>query len=167
VQPEDILPTLAEISVTVAGFTAVLVAFRPASAGQWSKAELVRVRAALILPGHVLVLSLLPFGLAGFTQAPAVVWGLPLLVFGIVGFALLARTISEVLRGDFQLTSRPVGTLLITVSVVINIVALLSGAGLLFPYSPGLLVLALAWTLVSTAVTLVLMLVFWRRSSAA
>jgi hypothetical protein len=167
VQPEDVLPTLAEISVTVAGFTAVIVAFRPGSAGQWSKAELVRIRSVLLLPGQVLVLSLLPFGLAGFSQSPAVLWGLPLLLLGGVGFTFVARTIFEIRHGDFHFTSRPVGTVLLAVSVVTNTLALLSGAGLLLPYSSGLLVLVLCWLLVCTAVVLVSMIVFWRRPPAA
>ena len=165
-QPQDILPTLAEISVTVVGFTGVLVAFRPASAGAWSKAELVRIRAVLLNPGAVLVWSLLPFGLSGFSDSPVVVWGVPLLSYGIFGFTFIARTILEVLRGDFRFTSQPVGVLLIAVAVVVNTLVVLSGVGILIPFSPGLLVIALSWSLVSTAVTLVLMLVFWGRSPA-
>jgi hypothetical protein len=148
------------------GFTGVLVAFRPASAGTWSKDELVRIRAVLLIPGAVLVFSLFPFGLAGFSESPAVVWGLPLVTYGVFGFCFIARTLFEIIRGDFRLTSRPVGALLIAVAVVVNALLVLSGVGVLIPFSPGLLVFALSWNLVSTAATLVLMLVFWGRSPA-
>jgi hypothetical protein len=165
-EPQDVLPTLAEISVTVVGFTGVLVAFRPASAGTWSKDELVRIRAVLLIPGAVVVFSLLPFSLAGFSESAAVVWGLPLVAYGVFGFCFVARTLFEIIRGDFRLTSQPVGALLIAVSVVVNALLVLSGVGVLIPFSPGLLVFALSWNLVTTAATLVLMLVFWGRSPA-
>ena len=161
--PQDVLPTFAEISVTILGFAGVILAFRPATAGSWSREELIRIRPLLSVPGLVLVLSLLPFGLAGFTDSPAVVWGVPLLLYGIDSIVNLALTLNRLRRGEVAFTHRARGLAIVWAQFAAAGVALLSGAGIFLPYSPGLLVLLLGWSVVATGINLLLMLVFWSR----
>ena len=164
--PQDLLPTLAEMAVTFLGFTGILVALRPAAAGQWSTSELFRIKAILLIPGVVTVTAVLPFGLSGFSESPAIVWGVPLVFFGLITSAFSVRVIIERRRGDYQPTKRAIATAMMVSGAVANILALLSGLGLVVPFSPGLLVLVLCWSLVLNAATFILMLVFWAKTSA-
>lgn len=82
--PSDALPTIAEIAITLTGFTGVVAVFRPGSAGSWSEEELQRIRAVLYICTLVPVCALIPFGLADLQSFEAVTWGVPLLLYATV-----------------------------------------------------------------------------------
>jgi hypothetical protein len=67
-QPQDALPTIAEISITLAGFTGILFAIQSALANSVAVGQSDRILAVLTIPAIVLVCALLPFGLAGFSS---------------------------------------------------------------------------------------------------
>ncbi len=73
---EQILDTLANVAITLAAFSGVVVAFRVRGAHTWSPTEL---RVLWLLIGDsflVLFFALLPLPLALFNWSPDVLWGL-------------------------------------------------------------------------------------------
>ncbi len=154
-QPEDALPTIAEISITLAGFTAVLFAVQSSFAGTGTPGQSDRILAILTIPAIVLVCALLPFGLAGLSASPAIIWGVPLCVYALfVGLQVL-RTFARIVGGSAQVTWPLLAYGLLLVAALLAALALASGLGLFLPFSPGVLVLGLIWSLLSAAFALV------------
>lgn len=128
---ESILYTLAEVGVTLAGFSGLVVVFRRPSAHGWSRTEL---RTLWFLIGDsllVLLFALLPFPLHLWTWSSGAVWGLCSALLG--SWFLLGNMLQ--IRGERQdraaeeLVTVPVITTLFHVSVV---VALAMGLALWF-----------------------------------
>jgi hypothetical protein len=141
--------------VTLAGFTGILAAMRYSAddgplAGQSS-----RIGSVLIIPAIVLSCALLPFALSDFTSSPAVIWGVPLCMYGVLSGTLLVLTVSQVLRGSLPLITPGLGYAVMAASAALQLLALLSGLGLVLPFSPGMLVLGLTWSLLGAAFALV------------
>ena len=154
-QPEDALPTIAEIAVTLAGFTAVLLAVQSPSSASDAPGQADRLFATLVGPAIVLVCALLPFGLAGLSARLAVVWGIPLCVYGLASALLASRTIARIARGSAQLTWPLIGYSILTATAISSLLALGSGLGFFMPFSSGVLVLVLIWNLLTAAFSLI------------
>ncbi len=79
---EDVLYTLAQVGVTLAGFSGVVVAFRVRGAHQWTSTEL-RILWFLIGDSFlVLLFSLIPIPMAMAGWSDAAVWGVCSAVLG-------------------------------------------------------------------------------------
>jgi len=126
---EQSLDTLANVAITLAAFSGVVVAFRVGGAHTWSPTEL-RVLWFLICDCFLVVfLALLPLPLALFNWSPDEVWGLCSALLGswfIIG-NLLAVWGERRDRAAKQWVSIPVIT---PVIYVISIVAFLMGVAL-------------------------------------
>jgi len=153
--PADVLPTIAEIAVTLAGFTAVLFAIQSYSAGGDVAGQSDRILAVLTIPAVTLVCALLPFALAGLSESDAIIWGVPLFVYALGGGSSLARTVVRIARGSARLTWPAVSYTVIAVATLLALLSLASGLGLLLPYSPGVLVVGLIWNLMAAAFSLI------------
>jgi hypothetical protein len=68
--PSEVLAIVAQVAVTLAGFAAIVVVFRPGGLHEWSPLERFRLRLLLINSTMPLVLALL--GLLLLTIEPAV-----------------------------------------------------------------------------------------------
>ncbi len=153
-QPEDALPTIAEIAITLAGFSSLVAVWRPLSAAPWSKQELLRIHGLLISSAVVLLCALLPFGLSGVQSSNGVTWGFPLVIYSIINLGYVALTLRRIFSRELEVTSpRLVWSVLIT-SGAVNSILLLSGLGILLPHSAGVLVLGLVWGFVTAVVSL-------------
>lgn len=152
--PIDALPTVAEIAITLGGFIGLIVVFKPVSAASWSDEERARVVFVLVLCSLILLCALLPFALSVLFPSEAVMWGAPLILFGAGNLFLilnmLLRIQSKRITIHFPLISWPILSIwgLLTCSL------LLSGVGFLWPFSPGLLLLGMLWSLMIGAITL-------------
>jgi hypothetical protein len=167
VQPEDALPTIAEIAITFAGFVSVALAFRP-STTVWSEAEAIRIQGFFITTATVVLCAFLPFGLIGLSNSPAIVWGVPLCFYAVTGIYQNAFFSRKIASGAAIITAPSKATIpSLVVSAALQLLALLSGLGLVFPYSAGLLVLALVSVLLLNIWTLARLLAVWIRQPAA
>lgn len=154
-QPQDVLPTLAEIAVTLAGFTAILFAVQSSFTDSTPPGQGDRVLAILAIPASVFLCALLPFGLAGFSSSPALVWGVPLCVYAVTHGLLASRTAVRLFRGTTEVTWPTLVYGMLVVAWTLNLATLASGLGFLVPFSPGILVLSLVWSLMSAGSSLV------------
>ena len=153
--PVDALPTVAEIAITLGGFIGLIVAFRPVSADSWSDEESARVVFVLVLCSLILLCALLPFALSGLFSSDRVIWGTPLIIFGAGNLFLIANMFRRIYTKriiiHFPLVSWPI----LSFWILLTLTLLLSGLGVLWPYSPGLLLLGMIWSLLIGAITLI------------
>ena len=153
--PVDALPTVAEIAITLAGFIGLIVVFKPVSAASWSDEDRARVVFVLILCSLILLCALLPFALSGLFQSDAVIWGAPEILFGSGNLFLILNMLFRIhakrINIEFPLLSWPI--LLIWLLVTASI--LLSGLGLIWPFSAGLLLMGMLWSLLIGTITLI------------
>jgi len=153
--PVDALPTVAEIAITLAGFIGLIVIFKPVSATSWSDEDRARVVFVLILCSLILLSALLPFALSELFQSDSVIWGATEILFGsgnlFLIFSMLFRIHAKRINIQFPLLSWPILViwLLLTASI------LLSGLGLIWPFSAGLLLLGMLWSLLIGTLTLI------------
>jgi hypothetical protein len=155
---ETILNTLAEVAITLAGFSGVVVAFRLRGAHSWSPTEL---RVLWLLIGDsflVLLFSLLPFPLAIANWSNDALWGFCNALLGswfIVG-NLLALFGERRDRLAQQLITVPVITpifyVVIVVAFAMGIALWLSALDLLVPRGQAIYVLGLIALLAFAAV---------------
>jgi hypothetical protein len=153
--PIDALPTVAEIAITLGGFIGLIVAFRPVSAASWTDEESARVVFVLVLCSFILLCALLPFALSGLFSSDSVIWGTPLVIFGAGNLILIANMFRRIhtnrINIHFPLVSWPI----LLFWTLLTLSLLLSGLGLLWPFSPGLLLLGMIWSLLIGAITLI------------
>jgi len=98
----SLLTTLAEISVALAGFSAIVVSFRQRNSGRWLEADADRFNGMVLHAMMALLFCLLPSVIGLFSHDPLRVWGIASGVLGlqIVGHALIAiRLATTDLRG--------------------------------------------------------------------
>lgn len=162
--PEQYLPTLAEVGITIAGFTGLIVTIRRGNSRPFTKQELLRVIGTISICLITVLCSALPFALSGFSIAPHLKWAIPLLISSSVTLFLIGRIVGLMLTGEFIFIARWITWPLLAIVAVFSIAAFCSGIGLFLPYSPGLLVLYLTVALFSSAVTLVATLAIVIRS---
>jgi hypothetical protein len=84
----------------------------------------------------MIVCALAPYALSGISDSMALVWGVPMVTFSILSLCLLSYWMAVRRRRNFTLQFPWISTPIIFVAAVLQIVALLSGLGLIFPYSP-------------------------------
>ena len=153
--PIDTLPTVAEIAITLGGFIGLIVSFRPVSAASWSDEESARVVFVLVVCSLILLCALLPFALSGLFPTESVIWGAPLVIFGTGNLFLIASMFRRIhtkrINIHFPLVSWPI----LSFWSLLAVALLLSGLGVLWPFSPGLLLLGMIWSLLIGAITLI------------
>jgi hypothetical protein len=169
---ETILNTLAEVAITLAGFSGVVVAFRLRGAHAWSPTEL-RVLWFLIGDSFlVLFFSLLPFPLAIANWSDDALWGICNALLGswfIVG-NLLALRGERRDRAERQLITVPVITpslyVIVIVALSMGVVLWLSALDLLVPRGQTVYVLGLIVLLAFAAVEFLFFIALVSRSSS-
>ena len=147
--PDDSLTTIAEIAITLAGFTGLIAVFRSAKA--WTSQELSRLGTIIAACFVCLVTALLPFGLAQFSTSGVVVWGIPLALFGLLHLWIIAYLLAAARARRFR-PSSALSRVILTVDALIAAVLVLSPTGLILAPSQGLLILVCIWGLVFPAI---------------
>ena len=147
----EALLTLAEIAVTLAGFSGLVATLRSRSLEDWHPRDLLILWLILGLGGMSMLFALVPFSMfqAGF--AAERVWRVASLLFLLALIAAVARAVQESRRVSRE--GHPVRTP--RVNALASSVAILSGAGL----ATNAVWLAQAWPY-SSVLTLLLALSF-------
>jgi hypothetical protein len=153
--PEEYLPTIAEVGITIAGFTGLIVTVRRNPSVPWSKQEQFRIIATIAICLTTVLCSSLPFALSGLPVEPQTKWSVPLLISSTTILALLGLMLRRILFGGFVIIAPWITWPLMLFMGVLALASFTSGLGLILPYSPGLLVLQLSVSLFASAVTLI------------
>ncbi len=138
--PQDALFSIAEIGIGLAGFSGLVAAFLQPSGHSWQPEQKARIVLLIVLCFGMIVCSLAPYALAGISDSPALVWGVPMLMFSTFGIALLAHWMTISRRRNFTLQFPLFSIPIIFVATALQATAFLSGLGLIFPYSPTVFV---------------------------
>ena len=80
-QITEITPTIAQLAVTLAGFSAVIVALRPKPIRQWAPLDRLNFRILIQVTAVTTLFSLFPFGALAIFEPP-LAWKVSLLVYG-------------------------------------------------------------------------------------
>ncbi len=79
----ETLLAVAEISVALAGFSAVVVLFKRQPSGKWRAADAARFQGMIIHAMIAVLFCIIPFIIRVFTPSPAVVWSVSSGVLGL------------------------------------------------------------------------------------
>ena len=148
----EILGTVAEIVITMAGFMGVIVTF--GRTGSQAREAYYRIRWTFALSLAVVVALLSPHFLVGFSDEYAVVFGLPLAFFGFALAFLTFLGFWERRKGrTIRTASKPFLLLLYLATVTVIVALLLSAFDLVIPRRHEMLVLGSVWAICLIAFT--------------
>jgi len=88
-QITEITPTIAQLAVTLAGFSAVIVALRPKPIRQWAPLDRLNFRILIQVAAVTTFFSLFPFGALAILEPP-LAWKISLMAYGIYHLADVA-----------------------------------------------------------------------------
>jgi len=148
VAPEDALFSIAEISIGLAGFSGLVAAFVQHPGQTWRPDQKARIVFLILLSFGMIVAALAPYALSGISNSPAVIWGPPMIGFPVLCLILLGYWGVLSRRHGFTLLFPQVSIPVMLGSITLQILALLSGLGLVLPYSPAVFVFALLSVLI-------------------
>ena len=138
--PEDSLFSIAEISIGLAGFSGLVAAFVQHSGKPWRADQKTRIGLLIALSFGMIVAALAPYALSGVSTSPAVVWGAPMIGFSVLTIALLGHWIVVSRRFGFKLQFPTLSVPVLCAATGLQGIALLSGLGWVWPYSPTIMV---------------------------
>jgi hypothetical protein len=138
--PQDILITIAEISIGLAGFSGLVAAFTQKQNRGWRSDQKTRIVFLIALSFGMIVTSLLPFAISDWSSEPRHVWGIPMVLYSTIVLGLLAYWITVSRKNGYQIQFPLASYPILVVGTVLQILVLISGLGLFMPYSPGLFV---------------------------
>ena len=161
--PQDTLLSIAEISIGLAGFSGLVAAFVQPVGHKWREDQKARIAILIILSFAMMVCSLAPYALSGIDDSAALVWGVPMVVFSILSLSILGHWVTVRHRRKFTLQFPLISTPIIGVAATLQIATLLSGLGLIIPYSPTVFVLGFLFVLIFGAnVFMALLYSIWK-----
>ena len=164
-QGEGPLLTIAEISVSLAGFSSVVIALRGSGPNAWSPQDRFGLGNVLGASVGTLVGSLLPFPLTYLGWSSELVWRV---VNGIMGIAILGAVgflVLSVAKHSVPPRTPRVFWLFIGSGFLVAALLLVSASGLISPSGPSLLLFGLIWALVAAFAQLAtFVLVTWSGS---
>jgi len=149
--PEDALLSIAEIAIGLAGFSGLVAAFGQRPGHSWKGHQKTRIVFLVILSFGMIMAAILPFALSGFTDSPAVIWGVPMVAYSGLSLTLLGYWIVLVRRHSYRLQFPLISIPIMIVASLLQVLTGLCGLGLIFPYSPALFVLGLLSVLLFSA----------------
>jgi len=161
--PEDALASIAEIAIGLAGFSGLVAAFVQSSGHSWKGDQKARIVFLVILSFAVITTSLLPSAISGLSASPALVWGIPMIACGFVTLTSLLCWVVLSRRHHYRLQFPKTSISILSISGTLQLAVLLSGFGVVLPYSPALFVFGLLSILVFCAnMFLALLHMTWR-----
>jgi len=161
--PEDALQSIAEIAIGLAGFSGLVAAFAQRPGHYWKGEQKARIVMLVILSFGMIITTLLPFALSGFSNSPALIWGVPMVAFSGLALILLCYWITKARKYKYTLQFPYFAIPIISAVLVLQVMVGLSGLGLIFPHSPALFVFGLISVLLFTAnMFLALLHITWK-----
>ena len=149
--PEDVLQSIAEIGIGLAGFSGLVAAFAQRPGHTWKGEQKVRIVILVILSFGMMIGALLPFALTGISESEALVWGVPMVGFSAVALTMQGYWSVKARKYGFKLQFPLVSLPIITLASTMQVITMLSGFGLIFPYSPAVFVSGMLSVLLFTA----------------
>jgi hypothetical protein len=154
----DVLHTLAQIAVTLAGFIGLILVFQRGDRSAWSKRDKNTMFHLLYTSLGVLGLSLFPLLLQPAFSESVSVWRICSPLVGVTHAAGATRALLENLRGEITIPIRAV-YVLATGSYLLMGVTILIAAGYMLNFAPLVYFIGLGW-LLSVSVLSFVSLVF-------
>jgi hypothetical protein len=139
--------TLAEVAITLAGFSGLVAAFR--SQDHWEPTDKARLLNILVLCFVVVLCAMLPTFTSTYFQEPKTPWRLSCLLYGLVQLAIIVRFLSAIARGVWNPASPWVSIPFAVIGLGIGLLATFAGFGIGPSATPSLLGLVLIWGLVA------------------
>ena len=159
IDPIEGLMTIAEIAITLAGFSGLMAAFRAKEA--WTPLEQMRLINILLFCFIVVICALLPIFTTSYFSDSSDPWRLSCFLFGLSYGFLVLRLLWKSLQGEFRFSQR-ISYVLSIVAVGVIVVAVTTGLGVGFKATPSLLGLILMWGLVAAGSFFILSLqIIW------
>ena len=149
--PEDVLQSIAEIAIGLAGFSGLVAAFAQRPGHTWKGEQKARIVILVILSFGMILASFLPFALSGISESRALIWGVPMVAFSALALTILGYWVLVARRRGYQLQFPFVSIPIIFVASLMQVLAGLSGFGLVFPHSPTVFVFGLLSVLLFAA----------------
>lgn len=146
--PQDALPAIAEIAVGLAGFSGLVAAFSQRPGQPWRPDQKTRIVFLVILSFGMITAALLPYAMSGISESPALIWGVPMVAYSAIALVLLAYWVVVSRKRNYKLQFPLVSIPILSAATALQIVVLLSGLGLIVPYSSTLFVFGLLSILV-------------------
>lgn len=128
---------------------------RPGSRDTWTRDPLLRAAGAIVACLIATVCGVLPFALSSLAPGKALVGSVPLLLAGLSPLALVVVIVRAITRGTVRRSFPGVSWPSVAILAGPSLASVLSGAGLVVPFSPGILVRTLLASLIVSASTLV------------
>jgi len=161
--PEDALASIAEVAIGLAGFSGLVAAFDQRSGRSWRSDQKARIVFLVALSFGVITTSLLPLAISGWSKSASLVWGIPMITCGLLTLTSLLVWIVLSRRHGYELQFPRTSISILSISASLQLAVLLSGFGIVMPYSPALFVLGLLSILVFCANMFLAMLhITWR-----
>ena len=161
--PEDALASIAEVAIGLAGFSGLVAAFGQRSDQSWRSDQKARIVYLVTLSFVVITTSMLPSAISGWSKSASLVWGIPMVTCGALTLTSLLVWIVLSRRHGYKLQFPRTSILVLSASGTLQLAVLLSGFGVILPYSPALFVLGLLSVLVFCAnMFLALLHMTWR-----
>ena len=161
--PEDALASIAEVAIGIAGFSGLVAAFSQRSGQSWRGDQKARIIYLVALSFVVIVTSLLPSAISGWSKSASLVWGIPMVTCGALTLTSLFVWIVLSRRHGYKLQFPRTSLSILSVSGTLQLTVLLSGLGVILPYSSPLFVLGLLSILLFCAnMFLALLHMTWR-----
>lgn len=145
-QASDVLTVIAEISIALAGFTGIVVAYRQRGVEEFEPHELIRLRFMLGIACVTLFFALLPFLPHHLGAGPDGTWLFSSALMA-VGFVLLALLTFSRTRAQLHRLSFVWFWTYVSGNAAFACVAIANTAGAVGHASPGLYLAGLGWLL--------------------
>jgi len=146
--PQDALFSIAEISIGLAGFSGLVAAFVQQSGHSWRADQKTRIVLLIVLSFGVIVGALTPYALSGISEAPELIWGVPMVAFSVLCIGLLVYWVVVARKQRFALVFPFVSIPILIGATSLQVLAFLSGLGFVVPYSSTVFVFGLLSVLV-------------------
>ncbi len=143
--PADALTTIAEIAVTLAGFTGIIIVLRQNAS---TDEQVVRVLNILIICFMIIFGALTPFALSAFQLPDHIVWGAPCVLVGSFLLAFDLWGIHSYRKGSLDPSFPKIMFANMIVAGLLAIALLAAGLGIWINASPALLLAALIYLIV-------------------
>ena len=152
----EILLTLAEIAITLAGFVGLLAVFKQSAV--WTSEEILRLFSTLGLCFAAITASILPEGIAHFTSSESIIWGIPILVAGLTPIITSGRVIYKSFSVGYTYTTN-LGRVVTYTTVLVSSLFVLAAFDNVLPRAEGTLIFAVLFLILLSGLSFALSIV--------
>ena len=152
----EILLTLAEIAITLAGFVGLLAVFKQSSV--WTSEEILRLFSTLGLCFAAITAAILPEGITHFSSSELLIWGVPLFVAGLTPIITSGRVIYRSFSVGYTYTTS-LGRIVTYLTVLIGLIFVLASFDIMLPREEGTLIFSVLFLILLAGLSFALSIV--------